>query len=382
MVSRPHGGRLIERVIPEEKIEDILMEKEEFYIYSVDDVRYRDLENLGYGVYSPLNGFIDSVELESILNNMRLTNDLPWTIPIVLDVDESFKSEVGVGDTVLLKYRDTPVALLHVDEVYSFDKREYVKKVFKTDDPNHPGVAEVYGYDDYLVSGPIEYIPLYHDGFEDYFLRPKETRLLFKMRGWKSIVAFQTRNVPHMGHEYVQKTALTFVDGLFINPVLGRKKKGDFKDEVILEAYKTLIKHYYPKNSVVLSIVRYGMRYAGPREAIHHAIMRKNFGATHFVIGRDHAGVGSYYGRYEAQEIFQEFPDLGITPLFFREFFYCRGCGGMSNERICPHPDDMRIYISGTKIRSSLMSGRRPPSEMMRPEVADRIMELGDPFVK
>lgn len=382
MVSRPHGGRLIERVIPREKIEDILIEGKEFTQYIVDDMRYRDLENIGYGVYSPLTGFIDSVELESILKYMRLTNDLPWTLPIILDVDKAFKSEIGMGDTILLKYRDVPVSLLHVEEVYSFDKMGYVRNVFKTDDPNHPGVAEVYGYGDYLIAGSIEYIPIYRDGFEDYFLKPKETRLLFKMRGWNTIVAFQTRNIPHLGHEYVQKTALTFVDGLFINPVLGRKKKGDFRDEAILEAYHTLIDNYYPRDSVVLSIVRYGMRYAGPREAIQHAIMRKNFGATHFIIGRDHAGVGDYYGRYEAQEIFDEFPDLGITPLFFKEFFYCRGCGGMSNERICPHQDDLKLYISGTDIRGSILRGVRPPSEMMRPEVADKIMEFGDPFVK
>ena len=382
MVSRPHGGRLVERILSARKVESLKGELGDYYSLDIDDVRYRDVENLGYGIYSPLTGFIDSVELDSILKNMRLSNDLPWTIPIVLDIGEKVRREVGVGDEIILRYNNTPVARLHIDEIYRYDKKLFVEKVFKTSDPMHPGVRMVYGYGDYLIAGNIEYIPLYDDGYQNYFLSPKETRILFRERGWDTIVAFQTRNVPHLGHEYVQKTALTFVDGLFINPVIGRKKPGDFRDEVILEAYKTLIKHYYPRDSVVLSIVRYGMRYAGPREAIHHAIMRKNFGATHFIVGRDHAGVGNYYGRYEAQEIFKEFPDLGITPFFFKEFFYCRGCGGMSNERICPHTSDKRIYISGTKIRENLKNGLLPPPEMMRREVAETILGYGDPFVK
>ena len=329
-----------------------------------------------------MTGFLDSVELESVLLTMRLSNDLPWTIPIVLDIDEEARRSIGIGDTVLLRYGGQPVGLLMVEEVYRYDKRLYAEKVFKTTDPAHPGVARVMSMGDYLVGGSVEYIPMVRDGYEDYFLTPMETRVLFRERGWETVVAFQTRNVPHLGHEYVQKTALTFVDGLFINPVIGRKKRGDFRDEVILEAYKTLINRFYPRGSVVMSIVRYAMRYAGPREAIHHAVMRKNFGATHFIVGRDHAGVGNYYGRYEAQEIFSEFPDLGITPLFFREFFYCRGCGGMSNEKICPHDRELRIYISGTRIRESLSRGVVPPGEMMRREVAETILSFENPFVE
>ncbi len=381
MVSRPHGGRLVKRVLPRDRMEDILRDSRGLPQLDVDDTIYRDLENIGYGVYSPLTGFLDSVELESVLYTMRLSNDLPWTIPIVLDIDEEARRSIGIGDTVLLMYGGQPVGLLMVEEVYRYDKDLYAEKVFKTTDPAHPGVARVMSMGDYLVGGSVEYIPMVRDGYEDYFLTPRETRVLFRERGWETVVAFQTRNVPHLGHEYVQKTALTFVDGLFINPVIGRKKRGDFRDEVILEAYKTLINRFYPRGSVVMSIVRYAMRYAGPREAIHHAIMRKNFGATHFIVGRDHAGVGNYYGRYEAQEIFSEFPDLGITPLFFREFFYCRGCGGMSNEKICPHDRDLRIYISGTKIRESLSRGIVPPGEMMRREVAETILSFDNPFV-
>lgn len=210
---------------------------------------------------------------------------------------------------------------------------------------------------------------------------PKETRVLFEQKGWKRVAAFQTRNVPHLGHEYVQKAALTFTDGLFVNPLVGWKKPGDFRDEVIIKAYEALIEHYYPKDSVAFSVLRMEMRYAGPREAVHHAIVRKNFGATHFIVGRDHAGVGNYYGPYEAWDIFKNFPDLGITPLFVREAFYCKKCGGMVNEKICPHPEEYRIRISGTKLRKMIMEGKRPPEYMMRPEVAEVVLSFEDPFV-
>jgi sulfate adenylyltransferase len=240
----------------------------------------------------------------------------------------------------------------------------------------------VYAWPETFVAGDILLLNDLPNPFSKYTLRPAETRILFRERGWKTIVAFQTRNVPHLGHEYVQKSALTFVDGLFVNPVLGKKKKGDYKDEVILEAYLTLFKHYYPKNAAVLSFVRYPMRYAGPREAVHHAIMRKNFGCTHFIVGRDHAGVGNYYGPYDAHEIFKEFPDLGITPMFFREFFYCHRCKAIVNERICPHPKEDREYFSGTKIRQMIQRGEVPPDYFMRPEVYETIKRFENPFVE
>jgi len=269
-----------------------------------------------------------------------------------------------------------------VEDIYEYDKRRYARMVFKTEDPDHPGVARVYSRKELLVGGSIELLNHLPNQYENYTLRPIETRVVFRERGWRTIVGFQTRNAPHIGHEYIQKTALAFVDGLFINPVIGRKKPGDFRDEVILKAYETLIANYYPKKSVVLSIVRYEMKYAGPREAIHHAIMRKNFGCTHFIVGRDHAGVGNYYGPYEAQEIFNEFPDLGITPLFFREFFYCRRCGGIVHEKICPHSEDVRLRFSGTMIRKRIMEGEAPPEEVIRPEVAETILGFEKPFVE
>ena len=206
--------------------------------------------------------------------------------------------------------------------------------------------------------------------------------MLFKERGWRTVVGFQTRNAPHLGHEFIQKSALVFTDGLFVNPVIGRKKPGDFRDEVILAAYEALIRNYYPKDTVVLSVLRYNMKYAGPREAVHHAIIRKNFGCTHFIVGRDHAGVGNYYGPYDAWRLFKEFPDLGITPLFVREFFYCKRCGGVVNEKTCPHGDAYRVRFSGTEIRSTILNGGKPPPEMMRPEVLETILKFKHPFVE
>jgi sulfate adenylyltransferase len=235
---------------------------------------------------------------------------------------------------------------------------------------------------DLLIGGRLSLIRLCRDEFERFRLRPMETRLLFKEKGWQSVVGFQTRNIPHLGHEYVQKTALSFVDGLFINPVIGRKKSGDFKDEVILEAYEALIRNYYLRERAVMAILRTEMRYAGPREAIFHAIVRKNFGCTHFIVGRDHAGVGNYYAPYAAQEIFEDFPDLGIVPLFFKSFFYCERCASVVNEKTCPHDASYHIDFSGTGLREKLSKGEVPPKEFVRPEVADVLLKWKDPFVQ
>jgi len=381
VVSRPHGGRLIERIANERSKERLRQEALEMVRLDLDQGLAADVANVAHGVYSPLEGFLVRDDYESVLNFMRLSNDLPWTIPIILDVDGNFKKSVSEGDEVALFYEGEPVAIMHVEEIYGWDKEEYAKKVFKTTDPNHPGVKKTLQKKEYLIGGPVLQIGEIPEPYERYRLWPKETRVLFAERGWKRIAAFQTRNVPHLGHEYVQKAALTFTDGLFINPLVGWKKPGDFKDEVIIRAYEALIKHYYPKESVAFSVLRMEMRYAGPRETVHHAIVRKNFGATHFIVGRDHAGVGNYYGPYEAWEIFKNFPDLGITPLFVREAFYCKKCGGMVNDKICPHPEEYRIRISGTKLRKMIMEGKRPPEYMMRPEIAEVVLSFDDPFV-
>ena len=383
MTSRPHGGRLVNRVVTGRRRELLLEEAKELTKITLSDDWTVDLVNIAKGVFSPLEGFMVQEEFLSVLYDMRLPSDLPWTIPIVLDVSPEEISGVKEGDDITLTTKDGLIlGLLHVEEIYGYDKKEFAEKVFKTKDVNHPGVARVYSMKELLIGGKIDLLNEPPNPYYRYTLYPAETRVLFREKGWRTIVGFQTRNAPHLGHEYIQKTALAFVDGLFINPLIGKKKKGDFKDEVILAAYDALIKHYYPKNSVVLAILRTWMRYAGPREAIFHAIIRKNFGCTHFIVGRDHAGVGNYYGPYEAQEIFSEFPDLGITPLFFKEFFYCKKCGSIVNERVCPHPPEYRIVFSGTKIRQMLMKGEKPPEYMMRPEVADVILKWDNPFVE
>jgi sulfate adenylyltransferase len=381
LVSKPHGGRLVDRVARGRSRERLLREASEMPRLVLDDSLAADTANIAHGVYSPLEGFMVQEDYLSVLHEMRLSNDIPWTIPIVLDVDPSEVAGISEGDEVALYHRERPLAVMRVEEIYGWDKKEYCEKVFKTCDPDHPGVARAMRRKELLIGGPVLLLNDPPEPFERYRLWPKETRVLFQARGWKTVAAFQTRNVPHLGHEYVQKAALTFVDGLFVNPLVGWKKPGDFRDEVIVEAYQVLIANYFPRDSVVFSVLRMEMRYAGPREAVHHAIVRKNFGATHFIVGRDHAGVGSYYGPYEAWEIFNEFPDLGITPLFVREAFYCHRCGGMVNEKICPHDDRYRVRISGTELRKMLSQGRRPPEYMMRPEVAEVVLKHSNPFV-
>ncbi|MFQ6053389.1 MAG: sulfate adenylyltransferase, partial [Candidatus Bathyarchaeia archaeon] len=331
---------------------------------------------------SPLEGPLLREDYVSVLDRGRLSDDVPWTFPIVLDVPEEIASKVGEGDDVAVSQGGEAFALLHVEEKYRLDRREHARKVFNTLDAAHPGVEKTLGMGPVLLGGVIDVFVETHGRFPRYRLKPKETRFLFKERGWRTVVGFQTRNAPHLGHEYVQKTALAFVDGLFINPLIGRKKAGDFTDEVIIDAYEALLRHYYLRDAAVLVTLEMEMRYAGPREAIFHAIVRKNFGCTHFVVGRDHAGVGGYYGPYEAQERFEEYPDLGITPIFFRSFFYCRKCGGVENDKVCPHGPEHRIEFSGTRLREMLMRGERPPKEMMRPEVVETVLRHPDPFVR
>jgi sulfate adenylyltransferase len=382
MLPLPHGGRLIERKLSPEKKGEIEYILKDLPKLQISKERAKEVENISMGLYSPIEGFMTKEELHSVLFNMRLPNDLPWTIPIVLDVPEEFGRRLGRGDTVVLLSDGTPIGLLDIEDIYSFDKEKFASHVFGTTDRSHPGVERVYSMNPLLLGGKIKLINETSTPFKKYKLTPKETRVLFEENGWKTVVGFQTRNVPHVGHEYVQKTALTFVDGIFINPVIGKKKIGDFKDEVILAAYEALIDNYYLKGSAVMAIWETEMRYAGPREAIFHAIVRKNFGCTHFIVGRDHAGVGNFYHPYAAQEIFDKFPDLGITPVFFKSFFYCKKCGGVVNERICPHGERYIESFSGTKLRRILKEGTTPPSYLIRPEVFEIIKSFSNPFVE
>lgn len=380
---RPHGGRLFERVLDGKEKEKALERARTLPSLKLNFELVSDVENIAFGVFSPLEGFMSKVEYNNVLNTMRLSNDLPWPIPIVLDAKREEADRLKAGqDIVLINDKEEPIALLHLEEKYKYDKEELAEKVFQTTDTAHPGVAKVYGMKDILLAGKIDLLQESSTPFFKYKLKPKETRVLFKEKGWRTVVGFQTRNTPHIGHEYVQKTALTFTDGIFINPVIGRKKKGDFKDEVILASYNELIRSYYLRDRAVMVILQMEMRYAGPREAIFHAIIRKNFGCTHIIIGRDHAGVGNYYPPYAAQDIFEEFPDLEIAPLFFKSFSFCKKCNSVVNEKVCPHPPDEHIQFSGTKIRKLLTQGMIPPAELMRPEVARIILGYDNPFVE
>jgi len=381
-MPRPHGGKLIDRHI-NRHIKKQLEEIKKLPKLEINTNLSEDIENIANGVFSPLNGFLCRNDLESVLNEKRLADDTPWTIPILLDVDKRDIPNVNEGDSIILKSKENGViATIDIQEIYTFNKESLAKLVYGTTDSSHPGVANVQNMKPYVIGGNISLIKSTPSTFDKYNLSPKETRFLFKQKGWKDIVAFQTRNPPHIGHEYVQKTALTFVDGILINPIIGKKKKGDFSDEVILASYETLMKHYYLKERAVMSILRTSMKYAGPREAIHHAIMRKNFGCTHFIVGRDHAGVGNYYGPYDAHDIFSEFPDLGIIPLFFRSFSRCTKCGSVVNEKICPHDQKYHINFSGKKIRELLQNGEIPSEDMMRKEVAETILKFEKPFVE
>ncbi len=380
---QPHGGKLVGRVLQGEEKERALNKARELPSLKLNFELVSDVENIASGVFSPLQGFMVQREYRNVLNHMRLSNDLPWPIPVVLDADKEEAKELRIGQEVILcNESDEPIALLRLEEKYEYSKEQLAEKVFQTTDTAHPGVAKVRSMKDILLAGKIDLIQESQTPFYKYKLKPIETRVLFKEKGWKTVVGFQTRNTPHIGHEYVQKTALTFTDGIFVNPVIGRKKKGDFKDEVILASYGELIKNYYLKERAVVAILQMEMRYAGPREAIFHAIIRKNFGCTHIIIGRDHAGVGSYYLPYAAQDIFEEFPDLGIVPLFFKSFYFCKKCNSVVNEKICPHPPSEHINFSGTKIREMLIQGKIPPPELMRPEVAKIILSYDNPFVE
>ncbi|HDT13402.1 MAG TPA: sulfate adenylyltransferase [Candidatus Aminicenantes bacterium] len=378
---QPHGGKLVDRVLEGKTKEEALARTAKAPRLTIDAELVSDVENIATGVYSPLKGFLGEADFRSVLASSRLRGDVAWTIPIVLDVDRATADGLKEGREVLLAVGGgSPVAVLHLEEKYGIDRGEMAEKVFGTRDPAHPGVAKVLGLKEVFLAGPVDLLEMTPTPFDRWKLAPRETRVLFESKGWRTVVGFQTRNTPHLGHEYVQKAALTFVDGLFINPVIGRKKKGDFKDEVILASYEEAIRRYYIKDRTAMAILQMEMRYAGPREAIHHAIIRKNFGCTHIIIGRDHAGVGSFYPPFAAQDIFADFPDLGITPMFFRSFSYCRTCGSVVNEKICPHPPEEHIQFSGTKIRDLLVKGECPPPELMRPEVARVIMAFEEPF--
>lgn len=370
-MNAPHGGKLIDRVARQNAPAAVRAEK----IVDVDNETFQAVENIAYGIYSPLTGFLDGKDLSSCLGTGRLSTGIPWTIPVIFDVD---RDQVSKGDSILLRCGDGR-AVFHVSDVFEYSKEEYAKKVFGTTDENHPGVKRLNQRKDFLAGGDIILLKERDHEHKKFLVTPQMVRDMFEKRGWKTIAAFQTRNVPHIGHEYIQKTALNLCDGLFISPVIGKKKEGDFQDDLIIHSYRVMVENYFPPQSVVLGPFGYEMQYAGPREAIHHAIIRKNFGCTHFIVGRDHAGVGSYYHPFAAHEIFKEFPDLGIIPIFFSSFFHCNRCSGIASEKNCPHTED-RVEFKGTMLRNIVSRSETPPETLMRPEVVELIKNHPQPL--
>jgi sulfate adenylyltransferase len=377
-IPKPHGDKMVNRISSaiDEGYDDLS---------SVDisaDLR-NDVENIADGIFSPLEGFVVQEDFQSILKHGRLKNGLAWTIPIILDVDKQTAVTIKDFKDVSLREGSNNFGVLHVEEIYPFDKRAAMESIYRTSDLGHPGVTKMASMRDWLIGGKIEVIKrIPQSPLRAYRTRPTETRSEIIKRGWKSIVGFQTRNVPHIAHEMLQKAALNIYDGLFINPLIGKKKPGDFKDEIILAAYKALMENYYPRDRAMFATLHTEMRYAGPREAIHHAIMRKNFGCSHFIVGRDHAGVGDYYHPFAAHDIFKEYPDLNIQPVFFPSFYYCKKCLCYANDRNCPHDARFKEELKGTNIRKMVSSGVIPPVHLMRPEVVNTILSYRDAFIR
>ncbi len=370
----PHGGKLVDRTADSRQAELELREGAKgLRSLTLTSRELNDLALIGNGACSPLTGFMTRKDYEPVVTSMRLANGLPWSIPVVLAV--SREEAPGVGARAALYDGDGDLrGVIEVDDIFDYDKLHEARNVYRTEDEKHPGVAALFERKEVLVGGPVRLLPRERDAES---LSPAQTRAEFERRGWNTIVGFQTRNPVHRAHEYIQKCALEVVDGLLLHPLVGETKGDDIPAEVRMRCYRTLLENYYPAERVLLSTLPAAMRYAGPREAIFHAMIRKNYGCTHFIVGRDHAGVGSYYGTYDAQKIFAEFDpaELGITPLKFENSFYCRRCQQMGSKKTCSHDPENHVSLSGTKVREMLRAGELPPPEFSRPEVAKILIE-------
>ena len=372
----PHGGTLVDLLATGDELSSLQAEASNLPKLTVNERETSDLEMLATGALSPLTGFQNEADYHSVLETMHLTNGLAWAIPVTLSATDEDVKRIGGSERVTLVNGDSeePLAIVTVEEIYKRDRASESVQVYRTDDQNHPGVAAVYEAGDYCIAGTVQALRLpSHDDFANYRLTPAQTRAAFAERGWKTVVGFQTRNPIHRAHEYLQKCALEIVDGLLVHPLMGATKSDDVPPDVRMQCYEVLFEGYYPKDRAMVSVFPAAMRYAGPREAIWHAIARKNYGCTHFIVGRDHAGVGDYYGTYDAQQIFEEFEpgELGIQTLNFEHSFWCNRCEGMGSAKTCPHGAEDRVFLSGTKVREMLSNGERPPQEFSRPEVAD-----------
>ena len=375
----PHGGTLINRELAGQAREEAIERSSTLTQVALSETASADLELIAIGGFSPITGFMGSADYRRVVDDARLANGTVWSLPITLAVTDDQASGLKEGQEVALTENGQVLALMRVAEKYRYDKKHEAEHVYRTTDEAHPGVARVYGQGDVLLAGEISLIrhPAATAIFPEHQLPPAKSRAAFAERGWRRIVAFQTRNPIHRAHEYIQKTALEIVDGLFLHPLVGATKGDDISAEVRMNSYTKLLSLYYPADRTILGVFPAAMRYAGPREAIFHAIVRKNYGCTHFIVGRDHAGVGTYYGTYDAQRIFDDFQpsELGMTPLFFEHSFFCKTCGGMASAKTCPHDAANHVTLSGTQVRAMLTKGEIPPPEFTRAEVAQLLAD-------
>ncbi|MGL4879899.1 MAG: sulfate adenylyltransferase, partial [Waterburya sp.] len=373
----PHGGELINRLATSDEKQNFLAKADSLPRVQLDERATSDLVMIAIGGFSPLNGFMEQNDYLGVVKEMRLANGLPWSVPVTLSVTEAEAEPLNEGSLIRL---DNPegkfIGVLQLTEKYSYDKKLEAINVYRTDEEQHPGVKVIYEQGNVNLAGPIWLLEREaHPQFPEYQIDPAASRSMFKERGWKTVVGFQTRNPIHRAHEYIIKCALEIVDGLFLHPLVGATKSDDIPADVRMRCYEIMVENYFPQERVILAINPSAMRYAGPREAIFHALIRKNYGCTHFIVGRDHAGVGDYYGTYDAQEIFDEFKpeELGITPLKFEHAFYCTRTEQMATAKTSPATKEERIHLSGTKVRAMLREGKTPPPQFSRPKVAEEL---------
>ena len=374
----PHGGHLIDREASGDAAAALQDKAKSLPQFTISSRARSDLELIGNGALSPLEGYMTKAQYTSVVESMRLPGGEAWSLPVTASATTEEAQAFKDGQQIALTGSDgEALAVLDLEERYDYDKQAEAQHVYRTTDEAHPGVAAMYAQGDVLLGGKVTLFRKVSTAFAEHRLTPAQTRTDFNERGWKTVVGFQTRNPVHRAHEYLLKTAIEMVDGLLLHPLVGDTKEGDIPPDVRMQCYQVLLDGYFPADRVLLSVLPAAMRYAGPREAIFHAMVRKNYGCSHFIVGRDHAGVGSYYGTYDAQAIFGEFTseELGMTPLMFEHSFYCTSCQGMASSKTCPHDAEQRVFLSGTKVREMLTAGEAPPPEFSRPEVAKVLID-------
>ncbi len=374
--NTPLGGTLINRVLDDTGATALKDAASKLPAITVSPAEVWDLKLIAIGGYSPLPGFMNEHDYASVIARGRLTDGTPWTVPITLSVKDA--GNLKDGDKATLKDESGKLlGSIQIQQIFARRFEHEAQGVFQTTDEKHPGVARIRAAGQWLVAGEVSVLPETLPGLEQGMeYRPAAIRAEIEKRGWKTVVAFQTRNPIHRAHEYLLRTALETADGLLIHPLVGETKGDDIPADVRTQCYRTLIDKYFPAERVILAALPAPMRYAGPKEAIHHALMRRNYGATQFIVGRDHAGVGSYYGTYDAQKIFETYEagELGISNLNFEHSFWCKGVGGFATQKTSPFGKELQLTISGTRLRELLAAGEYPPPEIARPEIAEILM--------